>query len=97
MKKIYLTIGAIAAFSITSCSSTKPSQTNDGLSYETAIKVKSVDQEYQLLPKLCPDCKLKSQGLSSKGSKKYDVMTMVKPNGEIVAYYFDITSFFGRF
>ena len=97
MKKIYLIILVVISLTIASCSSTKNAQTNDGLSYETAIKVKSVEQEYQLLPKLCPGCNLKSQGLSSKGNRHYDVMTMIKPDGGTIVYYFDITSFFGRF
>ena len=79
------------------CSSSKTSQTNDGLSFETAIKVNSVEKEYKLLPNLCPECNLTSQGTTSKGNKHYDIMTMIKPSGEKVVYYFDITSFFGNF
>lgn len=97
MKIIYLKLLIAISLTIVSCASTKNSQTNDGLSYKTAIKVKSIKEEYQMLPKLCQGCDLKSQGLSSKGGRHYDVMTMIKPNGETVVYYFDITSFFGKF
>lgn len=97
MKKVYFPILVCLALLLSNCSATKTSQTNDGLSMETAIKVNSVEKEYKLLPSLCPDCKLKSQGVTSKGSRHYDVMTMIKPNGETVAYYFDITSFYGSF
>jgi uncharacterized protein YcfL len=97
MKKIYFPILVCLVLILSNCSSTNTSQTNDGLSMETAIKVKSVAKEYTLLTSLCPDCKLKSQGVTSKGSRSYDVMTMIKPNGETVVYYFDITSFYGNF
>ena len=97
MKKVYFPILVCLALLISNCSSTKTSQTKDGLSMETAIKVNSVEKEYKLLPSLCPDCKLKSQGVTSKGSRSYDIMTMIKPNGETVVYYFDITSFYGNF
>ena len=96
MKKSYLII-LIALISLCSCSSTQNSTMNDGLTRETAIKVNSVQEEYKILPKLCPDCKLKSQGVGSQGNKHYDSMTMIKPNGETVVYYFDITSFYGKF
>lgn len=79
------------------CSSSKTYQANDGLSFETAIKVNSVAKEYKLLPTLCNGCKLKSQGTTSKGDKYFDIMTMIKPNGETIVYYFDITSFYGNF
>ena len=97
MKNIYLPILACLVLLLANCSSTKTSQTKDGLSMENAIKVNSVAKEYELLPSLCPNCQLKSQGLTSKGSRSYDVMTMIKPNGETVVYYFDITSFYGNF
>lgn len=70
---------------------------NDGLSIKTAIKVNSVDEEYSLLSTLCDDCKLKSQGLASQGKRHYDIMRMLTPNNEEVVYYFDITSFYGKF
>lgn len=97
MKKIYFQILISLAILNTSCSSTKSSQTNDGLSYETAIKVNSVEKEYKLLPTMCPNCELKSQSLASKGNRHYDVMTMIKPSGETTTFYFDITSFYGNF
>lgn len=97
MKKVLFLFLIGMTILTTGCSSSKNSQTNDGLSFETAIKVNSVEKEYKILPNLCPACKLKSQGTTSKGNKHYDIMTMIKPNGETVVYYFDITSFYGNF
>ena len=97
MKKTSISILIAITIVTFGCSSSQTSQTKDGLSFENAIKVNSVEKEYKLLPTLCQDCKLKSQGTTSKGSRHYDIMTMIKPNGETVAYYFDITSFFGNF
>ena len=97
MKKVLFSFLVGITILNTGCSSSKTSQTNDGLSFETAIKVNNVEKEYKLLPTLCAECKLKSQGVTSKGNKHYDIMTMIKPNGETVVYYFDITSFYGNY
>ena len=96
MKKTTFLFSIIAIQIFANCSTTK-SQARDGLTFETSIKVRSVDEEYQLLPKLCPNCRLQSQGLTSKGNRHYDVMEMKKSTGETVNYYFDITSFYGDF
>ena len=65
---------------------------------ENAIKVNDVGQEYAIVRKLCPDCQIKSQALTSNRSetKYYDVLTLTKPDGEEVRYYFDINSFYGK-
>ncbi len=97
MKKTSISILIAISILTVGCSSSKTSQARDGLSFENAIKVNSVEKEYKLLPTLCQDCKLKTQGTTSNGSRHYDMMTMIKPNGETVVYYFDITSFYGNF
>ncbi len=92
-KKVVFLFGLIGVATL-ACTTSKNSKTRDGLTLETAIKVNSVKKEYQLLSKLCPQCKHESQAAISKGKKHYDVMTMIKPNGEKAVYYFDITNFF---
>src|SRR5688572_6566902 len=89
----------LLAFTLFNCASKADVSTNDGSSVEKAIKVHSIDQEYAYVRKVCADCELKGQSLISNdsGTKHYDVLTMVKPGGEEVSYYFNITSFFGKF
>ena len=79
-----------------SCSSTKTTDVNDGRSMAKAIKVNSVDNEYELMRSLCGGCKLKSQSIakSPDQTKHYDLLTFKKPSGEEVQYFFDITSFY---
>ena len=93
-QKLILGIASLTIF--LSCSSAKPVSNNDGSSIENAIKVKSVEKEYEIARKLCPDCKLNGQSLTSKENKYYDVLNFTKPNGEEVNYYFDINSFYGK-
>ncbi len=68
----------------------------DGSSYEKAIKVKSVPDEYKFAKENCTDCTMQSQSLSEKNGKMYDVLSLKKPDGTEVRYYFDITSFYGK-
>ena len=68
----------------------------DGSSYEKAIKVNSVAEEYEYVGRVCSDCQLIRQLLAYEKNKYFDVITMKKPNGEIVSYYFDITEFYGK-
>lgn len=69
----------------------------DGLSFETAIKAKSVAEEYEFVRANCPDCKLVQQSLTEHKEKPYDVLLFKKSNGEEIIYYFDISSFYGNF
>lgn len=67
----------------------------DGSSYEKAIIVKNIAEEYAYIKKNCPDCKVIKQALSNHNKKYYDVL-YVNKNGTETAYYFDINSFFGK-
>lgn len=98
MKKsvLYFVI-AICSFVITSCGSANISDQKDGLSYETAIKAKSVENEYSFIRQNCNDCKVKSQSLSENNGKPFDVITVEKTDGTTLKYYFDIKSFYGKF
>lgn len=68
---------------------------NDGSSFEKAIVVKSIKEEYAYVKKVCPECKLKKQALRQNNKKYYDVLYFDKDGTEVI-YYFDINSFFGK-
>lgn len=91
-----ITLSVAIGCSFLNCSATKTTAANDGSSIEKAIKVNSVGEEYQIVRKLCADCKVSGQGLIPKGNKYYDVLNVVKPDGEKISYYFDINSFYGK-
>ncbi len=98
MKKsvLYFVI-AICCFVVTSCGSANISDQKDGLSYETAVKAKSVKDEYLFIGQNCNDCKVKSQSLTEHNGKPFDVITVEKTDGTTLKYYFDIKSFYGKF
>ncbi|WP_338841616.1 hypothetical protein [Flavobacterium ginsenosidimutans] len=77
-------------------SSTNEDPKREGGSIKTAIKVKSIAEEYQIVKQLCPSCKVKGQALISEGKKHYDLLNTVNDKGEEIKYYFDINSFFGK-
>jgi hypothetical protein len=68
---------------------------SDGSSFEKAIVVKSIKEEYAYVKKVCPECKLKKQALRQNNKKYYDVLYFDKDGTEVI-YYFDINSFFGK-
>lgn len=82
---------------IFSCTPSKKVHSTVGLSFETAIKVNSIEQEYRSLEELCSGCDLEQQGLGSKDNKYYDIMRVRNSNGESVEYYFDITNYYGKY
>lgn len=69
----------------------------DGLSIESAIKAKSVAEEYEFVRANCTGCEMVRQALIEHKKKPYDVLTLKKANGEEISYYFDISSFYGKF
>ena len=83
---------------LTSCSATKniDNTGRDGSSFEKAIIVMNIDQEYEYLRKVCSDCQLLQQSLISNNKKFYDVIKLKKANGKEVSYYFDISKFYGK-
>ena len=82
--------------SLAACSTVKDTVVRDGSSFEKAFKVKDIGEEYEISRKLCPACQLNGQALMSKKNKPYDVLSFTKPDGEKVSYYFDISSFYGK-
>ncbi len=97
MKNLKYVILLLLSLTFINCSTTQNLTLNDGSSIEKAIKVGSVDQEYKIVREKCIDCKLKSQSLRFNNNKPFDVLTFIKPNGEEVNYYFDISKFYGKF
>lgn len=93
--KIFFVISILIA---TSCSSTKNSihSERDGSSFEKAIIVNSIAEEYEYTKKVCRNCKFLGQSLVFHKKKPYDILKYKKPNGKTVSYYFDISSFFGK-
>jgi hypothetical protein len=69
----------------------------DGRSFETAILVNSVKDEYEYIHEICWRCKPIQQALVSHKGKPYDVITIENQDGSTVEYYFDISSFYGKF
>lgn len=68
----------------------------DGLSLETAIKVKGIDEEYKYVRNNCDNCQMQGQALLQHKGKPYDKLMVKNAKGEVVSYYFDISSFFGK-
>jgi len=93
--KLFFVISIIIA---TSCSSTKNNLNSerDGSSFKKAIIVNSIAEEYEYVKKVCPSCKMVSQSLVFENKKPYDILKFKKSNGKTVAYYFDISNFFGK-
>ena len=92
----------LAAFGAVGCATVAapdPAQIragNLGATQETAIKVSSVKQEYEIIRSL--GLVPAGQALSVSGRNAYDVMTVRDPrSGEERQLWFDISAFYGRF
>lgn len=68
-----------------------------GTSFETAIVVDNVAQEYQWVRDNYPGLDFQQQSLNSEGNKYYDILNYKDKAGVEYNFYFDITSFFGKF
>lgn len=69
----------------------------DGTSYEKAIIAKSIPDEYNWLKKNHPGGQVLQQALTKYKGKPYDVLTVRLQDGTKKDFYFDISSFFGKF
>ncbi len=69
-----------------------------GLSFEYAIKVNSVDEQYNYARENCLGCRFKDQTNYRQKEKGiiFEALKFQKPNGEEVIYYFDVSSFYGN-
>lgn len=70
--------------------------TNDGLSLETALKVNSIKEEYEFARNNCNNCQMLGQALLQHKGKPYDKLMLKNAKGEEISYFFDISSFFGK-
>lgn len=68
----------------------------EGSSFETAIVVNSIAEEYQWLATHFPGYSRLMQSLVYDDGKPYDILQVRLPNGEIRDFYFDISKFFGK-
>ena len=68
----------------------------DGLSIENAVKVKSIAEEYEFARNKCQGCQLLGQALIEHKGKPYDELKFKKADGQEISYYFDISSFYGK-
>lgn len=68
----------------------------DGSSFEKAIKVGSIPEEYKYVKNNCKHCRLVQQALIYDKKIPFDVIEMERPDGTTVSYYFDISSFYGK-
>ena len=69
----------------------------DGSSFESAIKVNSVPEEYAYIRGHCEDCELLGQSLIFENNKPFDKIDVKNKEGKEVSYYFNISSFFGKY
>jgi hypothetical protein len=74
----------------------------DGTSIQTAVRIdannstEGIRAEYAWLAQRHPGFKRGEQSLLDHDPKYYDKIEIVTANGEQKVYYFDITSFFGK-
>lgn len=68
----------------------------DGSSPEKAIKVKSIAEEYEYISKHCVGCRVVMQSLINKKGRYYDAIEVISADGKKSTFYFDISSFYGK-
>lgn len=89
------------------CSSTKSSKqassessvgetVRDASSFEKAIVVKSIREEYEWVEKNYPGSKMLQQSLSFKNKKPYDILSFTLSDGSKRDFYFDVSKFYGK-
>jgi hypothetical protein len=107
MKHFFALIFFASLLSATSCHSTKKTalQTttvgeadneHDATSFEQAVKVRSIREEYQWVGAHHQSLELKGQALVFKDKKPFDVLTFTRTDGSEQKFYFDISSFYGK-
>ena len=63
--------------------------------FKTAIKVNTVEEEYEYLSAKYPGSKVLGQALVyDDNGTPYDILTVQMPDGKTVKYYFDVTEVF---
>lgn len=99
MQRVLIVV--VLALLLAACQSTPAgrdsadSAQGDGLTAESAVRVRSIQAERQWLQKHYPGAEVKSQALLM-GKVPMDLITIQLPSGEEKKIYFDISSFFGK-
>ena len=94
---IMTSCGTTKNFNSTSGSNTsEESISGDGSSFQQAIVVKSISEEYEYVKNDCSDCRVIGQSLVFEKKKPYDILKVQNSDGDIVSYYFDISKFYGK-
>ena len=112
MKKLIQLTCILGLIFTTSCSSTKNINNSakedttasqnidntgrDGSSFKKAIIVNSIKEEYEYVRKVCVNCTMLGQALAYNEKKPFDILRLKNAEGKEVAYYFDISKFFGK-
>jgi ABC-type phosphate transport system substrate-binding protein len=68
----------------------------DGSSFDLAIIVNSISEEYAWIRKTYPGSQVNAQALVRHDGKHFDVLTFTTSDGETRKAYFDISRFFGK-
>ena len=74
----------------------KTNDGRDGRTPETAIIVKSVEQEYRWMQKHYRGYQPQSQALQEIDGEFFDVLKWINGTGDEVTIYFDISAFYGK-
>ena len=94
-RKIFI-ISTLFLFLSCAVNKTLTNAERDGSSFQKAIKVNSIPEEYQYVKKICPTCQFVMQSLAFHKNKPYDILEYKNPDGKTVSYYFDISNFYGK-
>ncbi len=99
----------VLALLCSSCASTGPERASshasigqEGTSIQTAVLIKArsssegIAAEYAWIARKHPGFKREKQSLLQEGDKAYDLIEITTADGKRMAYYFDVTSFFGK-
>lgn len=68
----------------------------DGWSFEKAIIVNSISEEYIWIRTKFPGSGVNSQALIKNNGKPYDLILFVTADGEALKAHFDISKFYGK-
>ncbi len=91
-----LSSGVPAERSVQEVEASALAEGRDGETFEKAIIVNSIGEEYKWIEKKYPGSRIQGQALVRKDGKPFDILTFVTANGETKKAHFDISRFFGK-
>jgi hypothetical protein len=105
-RKLIILVTAVLSFCI-ACknvtSSSTPGQQayvevfmRDGSSFERAVVVNSIEEEYRWVTQRIQSKQLKKQRLVFYRKKPYDILTFILTDGTDEDFYFDVSTFYGK-